>query len=629
MYGWMGQRLKVYLTEGKIVKEPLPEELRLNYLGGRGLNSKTLFDEVKPGIDPLSPDNVFMVGAGPLVGTAAPGASRWTVTAKSTVAVPGGIGDGNGGGDFAAELKFAGYDQVIFYGRSPKPVYLWINNDQVELRDAAHLWGKNNGETNKLLWKELGDREVRVLSIGPAGENLVRITKVFSNITRSGGKSGMGAVMGSKNLKAVAVRGTGSVKIAKPAEFFQVVKRIYEKLMAVPALQEFRETGMMEGITAYNSIRSLPTRNGQTGYFEEAEKLSSEVFHSQFETKHRGCSACPVSCSHYYKIKEGPYVTHGESPEYGTINPFGSKCAIDNLAAVLYMDSMCDQLGLDTHTTGNTVAFAMHCWQEGLLTANDTDNLDLSWGNADAVIQLLPRIAYRQGFGNLLAEGSFRASKQIKGSEAYSRSIKGNDMGGQYPAPEGSVGLILAIAISTKGGDHRRGLGGSANLLPRLKEILGSEAVARLYREPRSIEGRGIAVALDHDYQALVNSQELCAFIATERRLDIEDQAQLISTATGIEMSSNDLMKIGERIENVEKAFNIREGMGRKDDAPHRWFLVEKETPWGIEGVSEAKFQVMLDDYYQFRGWDREGIPTRQKLEELGLSYIAEQIGAT
>ena len=224
MYGWAGQRLRVYLNEGKIVKEPLSDEVRINYLGGRGSNTKTRFDELKPGIDPLSQDNVFMVGIGPLNGTAAPTAGRWTVTAKSPLT--GILGDGNGGGDFATELKFAGYDQIVFYGRSPKPVYLWINDDSVELRDASHLWGKTNGETNKLLWEGLGDREVRVLSIGPAGENLVRITKVFSNMTRCGGKGGMGAVMGSKNLKAVAVRGTGSVKIAKPAEFYQVVKRI-------------------------------------------------------------------------------------------------------------------------------------------------------------------------------------------------------------------------------------------------------------------------------------------------------------------------------------------------------------------------------------------------------------------
>ncbi|MFC1958555.1 aldehyde ferredoxin oxidoreductase family protein [Chloroflexota bacterium] len=646
MNGWTGQRLKVYLTEGKIVKEPLPEELRLNYLGGRGLNSKTLFDELKQGIDPLSPDNIFMVGVGPLNGTAAPASARWTVTAKSTIT--GGLGDGNGGGDFSTELKFAGYDQIIFYGRSPKPVYLWINNDQVELRDASNLWGKTNRETNKLLWEELGDREVRVLSIGPAGENLVRLAKVFSNMTRAGGKGGIGAVMGSKNLKAVAVRGTGSVKIARPKEFFQTVKHRYERLMALPNQQEFRETGTLAIIRAKSVGHILPTRNSQSGYFEGWEKLTSEAFHSNpaIKSKHRGCSACPISCSHYYQVTEEPYACHSEACEYGTTYPFGSKCGIDNLPAILLMASMCDQLGMDTHSTGNTICFAMHCWQEGLLTAKDTDNIDLSWGNYDAVLQLLPMIAYRQGFGNLLAEGSFRASQQIKGSEICLKTVKGMEVSSLYLGPAMNVSSAIGYATATRGADHLRGQGPHVIGLLRLKEILGSqEAVDRLTREPQSIEGKGVILALNQDMNAFVNTLEICTFGISgglgvgrgttglyggspELQLHVDELAQLFSTATGVEMSSDDLMKVGERIYNVEKAINIREGMGRKDDILPKSYLVEKKTPWGIDGISEDKFQTMLDEYYQFRGWDQEGIPTKQKLDELGLSYIAEQIGA-
>ncbi|MBI3931769.1 MAG: aldehyde ferredoxin oxidoreductase family protein, partial [Chloroflexi bacterium] len=618
MYGWAGQRLRVYLNEGKIVKEPLSEELRLNYLGGRGLNSKTLFDELKPGIDPLGPDNIFCVAVGPLNGTAALGSSRWTASAKSTVAVPGGLGDGNGGGDFATELKFAGYDQVIVYGRSPKPVYLWIDNDRVELRDASRLWGKTTGETNKMLWEELDDREVRVLCIGPAGENLVRMTKVFSNITRSGGKGGMGAVMGSKNLKAIAVRGTGSVKIAKPVEFFETVKRTYENKMASPRTRNQMETGTLATLRGAAIVGALSTRNAQSGYFEGWEKLTSEAFHEAgFQVKHKGCSACPISCSHYYRVSEGPYATHGESNEYGTTYPFGSKCGIDNLPAVLKMASMCDQLGLDTHSTGGTICFAMHCWQEGLLTAKDTDGIDLSWGNADAVLELLPKIAYRQGFGNLLADGSLRASRQIKGSEVCLRVIKGQEISALYLGPGNNVAQGLAYATATRGADHLRG-GVSPNRklgTPGLLEALGSqEAVVRLTREPRSIEGKGIYLALDQDFRGFVNSLELCGSTSggldDDSELNLAEIACLVSTATGVEMSGDDLMKIGERIYNVEKAFNIREGMGRKDDSLPKSFLVEGEGPKGPTGVSEAKFQTMLDEYYRFRGWDHEGIPT-------------------
>ena len=628
MYGWAGQRLRVYLTEGKIVKEPLQEELRLNYLGGRGLNSKTLFDELKPGIDPLSPENVLMVAVGPLNGTATPASARWTVTAKSVLS--NGLGDGNGGGDFSAELKFAGYDQIIFYGRSPKPVYLWINNDQVELRDAAHLWGKTTWETNHLLWKELGDREVRVLCIGPAGENLVLLAKVFANMTRTGGKGGLGAVMGSKNLKAVAVRGTGVVKIARPNEFFQEVNHAYEKLMASPFLRMFREQGTLFLVRSASEWRALSTRNARSGYFEGWEKLTSEAFESQYAVKHRGCFACPISCSHYYRVKEGPYATHGESNEYGTTYPFASKCGIDNLAAVLLMNTICDQLGLDTHSCGNTISFAMDCWEKGLLTAEDTDGLELKWGNVDAVIQLLPKIAYRQGFGNLLAEGSFRASKQISGSEACLRTVKGIEVSALYLGPVTNVAQALAYATSTRGADHLRGGVMLYSIgLPRLREILGSGTeVKRMIEEPRSIEGKGVLVALDQDFSAFFNSLEVCnwAIGQLHQGLNPEDLAKLLATCTGTEMTGDDLMRIGERIYNVERAFNIREGMGRKDDTLPRSFFVEEVTSRGPTGMSETKFQAMLDEYYQFRGWDHEGIPTKEKLEELGLGDMLGQL---
>jgi len=628
MYGWAGHRLKVYLTEGKIVKEPLPEELRRNYLGGRGLNSRTLFDELKPGINPLGPDNVLMVAVGPLNGTAAPASSRWTVTAKSPLT--DGLGDGNGGGDFATQLKFAGYDQIIFYGRSPEPVYLWIDNDHVELREASHLWGKTVRATNNLLMEELGDREVRVLCIGPAGENLVRLAKVFSNVTRTGGKGGLGAVMGSKNLKAVAVRGTGAVKIARPAEFLQEVKQAYKKLLASPFLRMFREQGTLFLVRSASEWRALSTRNAQSGYFEGWEKLTSEAFESQYAVKHRGCFACPVSCSHYYRVKEGPYATHGESNEYGTTYPFASKCGVDNLAAVLLMNTICDQLGLDTHSCGNTISFAMDCWEKGLLTAKDTDGLELNWGNADAIIQLLPKIAYRQGLGRLLGEGSFRASKQIHGSETCLRTVKGLEVSALYLGPVTNVAQALAYATSTRGADHLRGgVMLYAIGLPRLAEILGSEtAVKRMVEEPRSIEGKGVLVALDQDFSAFFNSLEVCTWVVGQMHqgLNPDDLARLLTTCTGDEMTGEDLMRIGERIYNVERAFNIREGMGRKDDTLPASFFVEKVTPWGPTGISEANFQEMLDEYYAFRGWDEKGIPTKEKLEELGLDDMVGQL---
>jgi aldehyde:ferredoxin oxidoreductase len=630
MYGWAGQRLKVYLTEGKIVKEPLSEDLRLEYLGSRGFNSKTLFDEVKPGIDPLSPENVFIVGIGPLAGTIAPGASRWTVTAKSPQTDI--FTDGNGGGDFGAELRFAGYEQIIVYGRSPKPVYLWINNDHVELRDASRLWGKTTWDTHNLLVEELGDREIRELSIGPAGENQVRIAKLYANTTRAGGKGGIGAVMGSKNLKAVVVRGTGSVKIANPEELHKATKHCYEKLETSPFHRGLRDKGTYMFFDNVHQKRSLATRNSQAGYIEGWGKLTWGAFESQYAVKHTGCFACPLSCCQYYQVKEGPYTTHGCASQYGTIYPFASRIGSVNLAAALMLTTMCDRLGLDTHSCGATISFAMEAWQRGLLTAEDTDGLDLSWGNIDVVIQLVRKIAYREGFGNILAEGSWRASKQIKGSGVCLNTAKGLECSSYFPGEGAPRIKALGYATAPVGGSIHRGYGGWGGAIrshPKVRNALSEEVFKRL-GDPHSYEGQGVVLAVENDYIAALGSLGLCLFFGGGggTGLDHNDIAWLFSATTGFEMDGDGLLKVGERIFTVERAFNIREGMCRKDDTLPERFFVEKVTPFGRTGLNKAKFQAMLDEYYTFRGWDEEGVPTKEKLDELNLDYIAEQIGA-
>ncbi|MBI2287718.1 MAG: aldehyde ferredoxin oxidoreductase family protein [Chloroflexi bacterium] len=630
MYGWAGQRLKVYLTEGKIVKEPLPEDFRLEYLGCRGFNSKTLFDEVRAGIDPLGPDNVFIVGVGTLAGTLAPGNGRWKVTAKGPLT--GTFADGSGGGDFGAELKFAGYDQIIIYGRSPKPVYLWINDDHVELRDASHLWSKTTWDTHKLLVKELGDREIRELSIGPAGENLGRTSKLICNTTRAGGKGGIGAVAGSKNLKAVVVRGTGSVKIANPAEFYKAVKHCLEKLDNSAFHKKFKVGGTFNYFDHQDVSRSKAVRNAQEGYMDGWENYAAPAYVSQYKVKNTGCFACPISCTAHYQVKEGPYATHGAAAEYGTTYPYAQVIGSTNLAAALKMATLSDQLGLDAQTTGMTISFAMECWQRGLLTVEDTGGLDLSWGNVDAVIQLLPKIAYREGFlGNLLAEGSQRASRQIGGSEVCLNTVKGMEMSGYFPG-EGSAYIgHLGWATAPVGGTLHRGTSWTSSLKDhsRVKAAMGEE-VFQQRLDKRSYLGQGAGLSMTQDLFAVVDSLGTCMFLSQFGGdiLSHNDLAWLFSTATGVKMDGDDLLKAGERIFTMEKAFNVREGFKRKDDTLPEKFFVEKETPHGIIGVNKAKFEIMLDEYYQFRGWDKEGIPTKQKLEELNLSYIAEQTGA-
>jgi aldehyde:ferredoxin oxidoreductase len=502
--------------------------------------------------------------------------------------------DGNGGGHFAARLKLAGYDQVIVYGRSPQPVYLWIKDDQVELRDASHLWGKTTWETQDLLAEELGDKGVSIFTIGPAGENLVRITKVYDDRARAGGKGGMGAVMGSKNLKAVVAQGTGLLRMDS------------EK-------------------------RALTTRNSQSGYFEGWEKVTWEAFEEQYAIRHKSCSGCPTACSHVYEVKEGKYSTYGYANQFGTTYPFTSKIGNDNLAATLKLTTMCDQLGLDTHSTGSVISFAMEAWQRGILTAEDTDGLDLSWGNIDAVIELVPKIAYRQGFGAVLAEGSRLASKQIgRGSEICLLEIKGLEC--SCLSPGGSILNWLAFATAPIGGNHHRGgdRGGSRNTNLRIfkaLEVLGKDFVNGATLPPGTYEGQGGILAVENNWQAWVDClacRMLTGLPSPESNQD--DYARLVSTLTGVEIDGEGLMKVGERIFNIEKAFNLREGMRRKDDTLPEQFFVEKIAPEGTSGINRAKFEAALDEYYKFRGWDQESFPTEEKLAELNLSDVAKQL---
>lgn len=630
MYGWAGKRLKVYLTEGKVVTEETPEWLRREYVGGRGFNSRTLFDEIKPGVDPLGPDNVFIVGVGPLAGTLAPcGASRWTVTAKAPLTDI--FGDGSGGGHFAPELKFAGYDQIIVYGRSPKPVYLWIKDDHVELRDASHLWGKTTWDTYDALIAELGDREIRDLTIGPAGENQVLYAKVFTGKARTGGKGGMGAVMGSKNLKAIAVRGSGSVKIARPGEFYKAAVDARNKILAAPYLKVLKEQGTLFIVRAASISKALTTRNSQAGYFEGWEKLSWEAFKDHYAVRQSGCLGCLICDQHVYRVEEGPHATYGYAPEYGTTYPFTSKIGSDNLAASLQLCTLCDELGIDTHSCGGTIAFAMEAWEKGLLSAKDTDGLDLRWGNIDAVIQLVRKIAYREGFGNLLAEGSKKASREIKGSEVCLAEAKGMECSSYYPGVNENRGGALSFATSPIGGSLHRGTSGRrvpGELSPRIRKILGEE-ISKEAANNRSYEGKGVALAIDNDFYAAFNSLESCLHLSGQGRgLDEHDLARLFSAATGMDMDGDGLMKAGERIFNVEKAFNLREGMRRKDDTLSERFFVERDGPDGTTGINRTKFEAMLDEYYKIRGWDREGFPTEEKLRDLNLGDIAEQLRA-
>jgi len=626
MSDWTGKRLRVYLTEGKVVTEEIPQDELQRYLGGLGLGAYVLFNEVKPGVDPLGPENVFIITTGLFNGTCLPCSGRWSITSKSPQT--GGYGDGSIGGDFGAELKYAGIDQVVIYGKSPKPVYLWIRNDTIELRDASHLWGKDTWETHDDIVDELGDHEIKTTIIGPGGENLVRTAVIVTGLARTAGRGGLGAVLGSKNVKAVAVRGKGAIEIADPEGFDQVRRLFYQKLQESHHAIEYRKKGTLS-ITRGSSDGFLVTRNGQTGYFDGWKNFTASTFNEEFGTKKEGCFSCAISCGTHYVVKDGPYACTGKSPEFGAIAKYMSAIGNDDLAAALYALTLCNKLGIDAISAGAIIGFAMEAWEKGLITANETDGVDLTWGNVDAAIEMTRKMAYRDGFGDILAEGSRGAAKQIKGSEDYLLEAKGLEWISTFPGVGHERGRLLALATSTRGADHLKGyMGELVGTQLAFDAIGGEERAAELY-DPSNHQGRGTLLALQNRMRAATDSLGMCWFSAELQMLgDLgpDELARGISVVTGMEVDRDRFMYLGERAHNLQKAFNIRDGIGRSEDAVPKKFLVKNADTEGVPGIDPDKFNEMLDEYYDSSGWDRDGIPTLSKLVELELDFVAEQI---
>ncbi len=629
MYGWMGIILRVDLTSGKIEKEPLSDRLRSNYLGGRGINSRILYDSVGPEVDALSPENTLIFGTGTVVGTIAPSAGRITVTAKSPLT--GILGDGNSGGHFSAEMKWAGYDHIVFTGKADRPVYLWIENDHVELRPAEHLWGKTTAETDEEIHRELGDPAIKIAAIGPGGENLVRYASVMFENCHAVGRTGMGAVMGSKNLKAVAVRGTKGVKVAHPGPFMRLSRNLHERIINSPVYKGLAHYGTPYFTVGMYRSGWLAIKNAQTNEWPDVLKLGHKVLKRDYFVKELACTSCPRHCNQAWVVRGGPYTgTHGAKIEYGAIAPFGAGCLISDFGAVAKMNSLCDDYGLDLIELGITLNTVMEWYDKGLITKDDTDGVDIIWGNAEAAIELIHKVARREGFGNLLAEGPLRAAEQIgRGADKY---IALHSKGMTYGIDDirAMKGYALNIATSTRGADHLRGM-------PGLEMIPQASTPEMLERRFGTTEA-GIAssykkaplVVYTQNLCTLTDCLELCKY-NTEfqgEAMNIEDLAGLFSLATGIEMDEKAMSTVAERIYAVEKAFLVREGMTRKDDIVGGKWGSEPIVggPAAGERIHPEKFDKLLDEYYQLRGWDSMGIPTTSTLSALGLEDIAEEI---
>lgn len=627
-YAYAGKILRINLSNQK-VKNELTEEYANFVLGGRGINQWILYREVKPGIWPFDPANRLIFGTGVLVGTAAPSSGRYTVASKNVFT--GGVGSANSGGHFGPELKYAGYDLVIIQGRSRRPCYLWIDDDHVEIRDAEHLWGKTTWETDDMLREELGDDDIQIAGIGPAGENLVRAACIINNGSRAAGRCGLGAVMGSKNLKAVAVRGTGQINVAKPEEFMNIVEELWERILENEALKIYRKWGTPWIAEMGNKISNNPVRNFQDGYWDpkKVENTSARRLVKNYAVRRLSCFACPIPCSQYLKVTSGEFKgIEGEGFECTTLKDFGYKLDIGNLPAIIKAQVLCSQYGLDVDNTAGVIAWAMECYEKGIFTKKDTDGLELEWGNYGAVLELIRRIAFREGFGDLLAEGSKRASVIVgKGSEKYSMTIKGQEL---HETLRPLIGWALGVITSPRGGGHLRGA-------PICESPgISYEEGEKFFGVPtagdrKTYVGKAKLVVYFENFKAVVDCMNIC-YILTQwvspYLINTDDLARLYSAATGQPMTAKELTKIGERVHNIEKAFNVREGMTRKDDAPpERFFTPIKSGPGKGERLDKEKFEKMLSEYYKFRGWDaKTGLPKRVKLEELGLTEVVLEL---
>ncbi len=616
--------LRVNLTEHKIEKQQLPQNLIEDYLGGRGIGIKILYDELPAGTKPFSPENIVVFSTGVLGGTFAPASARLTVTSKSPET--NFYCKSNVGSHFSPELRFAGYDCILVTGASEKPVYLYIKDDTVEIRDAGHLWGKDVRETDRIMKEELEDEGFCIMSIGPAGENMVKYSAVMSGIYRCAARGGMGAVLGSKKLKAIAVRGTGVVHVSNPEEFANTALGARE-LVKDDKDRFFRYFyfGTQRGLVWANNAGTNSARNYQTGYIDEAYKVGGEYVRERYQTAETGCGSCVLCCGTFYEVKKGPYKgSHSEGPEWEACNAFGARVGASDTEFMLRANELSNLYGLDLCSVSSIIAFAMELYQRGIITRKDTDGLDLSWGNQEVILELLRKISQREGFGNILAESITAISKNYKGSEKYVIAIKGLPI--TAVDPRITVPYALAFAVNPRGGDHLHSeilcqFGASPEHVRIAQKVSGSPDGAN----PLSYEGKARMVKYHEQVCCATDSLGIC-FLHTlsSHRVNPEIMANLFENATGISMNTEKLHQASERILNLERVFNIREGLRKEDDTlPRRMF--DEEIPSGPSKgrrVSEEAFNKLLDEYYELHGWDSNGMPRAETMSSLSLKPL-------
>jgi aldehyde:ferredoxin oxidoreductase len=617
--GYCGKILRINLTEQTAKEEKLPVEIAKGFIGGAGFGIKYLYDEVDAGIDPLGPDNKLIFACGPFTGTTIPCASRMAVTGKSPLT--GAVGMALTGGYFPVELKYAGYDALIVEGKAEQPTYIWIKDGKTQFRSAKKVWGMKTTDTQQIIKNELNDQNVRIACIGPAGENLSRIACIINEM-RAAGRKGLGAVMGSKNLKAIAVRGTGSVAVASKNKLKTARGKFTEAMKESPVLySEFSKLGTPMVVDTTSALGIFPGKNfSATGEFAPVEQLGIGA-QSTRNVGREHCYGCPVGCSQLKLARTGAYAgILAEGPEFETMYSFGGATGVDNIDSIIAADRLADELGLDTISAGVAIGFAMELFEKGILSNADTGGLELSFGNHEAMVMLLRLMAYREGIGDLLSDGVKAAAEKIgKGTDQYAMHVKGLELPG-YDV-RGAKAHGLNYATSYTGADHNRGYA--------FQEIFGIPVPYEVDRF--AVEGKGKLTKWNQDVRsATCDAPTMCAFLLDMAvpAIATKNTAALMEAITGLSYTPDEVQQVGERINNLARAFNAREGFTRADDILPERLMTEPLKGGASKGhfISKDDLKQMLDEYYTERGWDlSSGSPTKAKLEELGLGYVADE----
>jgi aldehyde:ferredoxin oxidoreductase len=623
-----GKILYINLNNGKM-RAVSAKDLSQRFIGGRGINTWLLHENTPLGISAYDIMNPLVIGAGLLVGTLAPTACRLSIDSMNPF--NGGVGSSNSGGHFATAMKLAGYSHLVLTGRSRSPSYVYINDQEVSVRDATGIWGSTTWETEETLSNDLGE-DSHILSIGPAGENLAKNAAVIIDKSRAAGRCAMASIMGSKNLKAIAVRGTESIEVANHELYFDTISKLWSKVDQCKDLLEMRRYGTTSMMPHLNDIGAMPQRNFQDGYMdpEKLRKITGENLY-RYIVSDFACASCPINCSHFFYVDHGPYAGTGcEGIEGNILWDFGSRLEIDDPTAIIKAHELCSRLGLDIDNVSCVLAWAFECYQRGIIGKEDTEGLELNWGNSDAALRLLEKIARREGIGDLLAEGSLRASRILgRGSEGFAIHVKGQD---NMDPLRAAKGFALGVVVSPRGGGHTRG-SPEWDFVPLPSEIGVKYWGVPTIDQPSSYKGKAKLVTYYEKVHAIADSLGLCYFSTnwtSPGLFDFNDFATLFTAATGWKTTTDQMMRIGSRIHHLEKTYNVLyAGFSREHDYAPRRMMEEpiKSGPKKGEILAREDWDRLLDEYYELNAWDRRtSWPTKEVLRELELDEISQRL---